>query len=387
MNKRAIITVVTRNYGHYALALAESVSRHQPDCDFLVCFADRPSEMSQPALQNLHSICAESLDIPDWKRFAFQYTPFELSCALKPAAIKYAIDQGYDDVVYLDADMRLLGPLEEVWSALQNDSIVLTPHLIRPFPNDGQRPGEDLFLMAGTFNAGFLAIRNSNVAAAFLNWWTDRLAYQCYKDLAASIFVDQKWLSLVPGLFDEVHILRNPGYNTGHWTLPQFPLSRDASGNACIGTESIVLFHFSNFSPDAPHEFENCQERILLSDEPILQGLVADYHASINRFAEFRVHNPNCEYDCLRDGTKIHPAWREAVRRRHPILESVLNPFDSSDSMLLAKLRSLEGKARKWRRDWRLKGASQVAAPKSKKLKVKIKNWLAAVGLRKKKAA
>ena len=32
---------------------------------------------------------------------------------------------------------------------------------------------------------------------------------------------DQRWLDLVPALFDDVHIVRDPGCNVAYWNLPE----------------------------------------------------------------------------------------------------------------------------------------------------------------------
>ena len=385
--KRAIVTVVTRNYAHYAYALAESVQEHEPNVEFFLCFADTPSNTeSINATSGIHIFQADGLGIAKWKRFAFQYTPFELSCALKPFAMSHVLSHGYDEVVYLDGDMRLFSRLDAVWQLLDDKSIVLTPHLISPFPQDGGRPGEDLFLMAGTFNAGFLALRNDNQAREFITWWSRKMEAECYKDLAASIFVDQKWLSLVPGLFGNVGILRNPAYNTGHWTLPQFALSTDVTGSACIAGQKIALFHFSNFCPEAPNEFENCQDRMLLSEIPMLHEMVASYHAALAQHTAHKIDR-ECEFSRLDDGTEIHPAWREAIRRNHPSFANISDPFDTtSNRQLVEAFRAVEPKARKWRKDWRLKGVTESAPRRSKKLKLRLKGLLRAAGLRKKAA-
>lgn len=388
MKRRAIVTVATRNYAHYAFALAESVNQHHPEADFYICFADTPTFTSPPSSVKAQQFLAADLGIDNWPRFAFQYTPFELSCALKPFAMRYLCEQGYDEIVYLDADMRIFNPLESVFEALSVDSIVLTPHLIRPFPDDGGRPGEDLFLMAGTFNAGFLAIRRDDVSAMFLSWWMRRLKTDCFVDLSASIFVDQKWLSLVPGLFDRVHILRDPTYNTGHWTLPQFSLSLNKEGRACIDQRPIALFHFSNLSPTTPLEFDHCQNRTRFSEQPVLKALVAEYHAALRRYDTADFGKQGSEYDRLKDGTQIRPEWREAIRRKDPLFEMFNDPFNPpSVSGLIAKFISIEPGARKWRKDWRLKGvANPRVEKKRKKLEKQIKSVLYAIGLRKKAA-
>lgn len=387
MKRRAIVTVITRNYAHFALALAESAREHHPECDFYVCMADEPpaSWSEKSSLSDASIFFAKDLGIKQWRRFAFQYTPFELSCALKPYAIEYLIDRQYDEIVYLDSDMRLYAPLDEVFSALDDHSIVLTPHLLREYPDDGERPGEELFLMAGTYNAGFFAVRNDATTSSFVRWWVRKLEKQGYKDLAGSIFVDQKWLSLVPGMFDGVYTLRNPAYNTGHWTLPQFDLGTDDSGHLTIDEKSVVLFHFSNFAPNNSEEFLNCQTRFTLEDLPQLKSMVTEYHLAVSRHNE-GVDSWGCEWDSLDDGTPIHAAWREAIRREEPIVANLQDPFATTD-VDRSKFVALESRARKWRRDWRIKGLQTAQAKKIKKVKGKVKSLLSKVGLRKKKAA
>jgi hypothetical protein len=104
-------------------------------------------------------IYGDELGIERWARYSFQYTPFELSCAIKPHIMRRLLDMGYQEVVYLDADMAVYGPLVEVFESLARHSIVLTPHLLEALPDDGKRPHERAFLVSGTFNAGFLALR------------------------------------------------------------------------------------------------------------------------------------------------------------------------------------------------------------------------------------
>lgn len=386
--RRAIVTVCSRNYLHHTLALAESVRACCPDTDFHLCLADEPLKPCKHELAKCHTFLASQLRIPNWHRFAFQYTPFELCCALKPYAMQHVLDQGYEQVIYLDTDMRVLDDFHEVATQLESNSIVLTPHLIKPFPRDGRRPDENLFLMAGTFNAGFLAIRNDANARSFLDWWSQRLEFDGHQDMAASMFVDQKWLSLVPGLFPNVGILRNPAYNTGHWTLPQFSLELNAHGEPCIDGHPVVLFHFSNLKLGELGEFSHCQTRFSLSDLPALQKLVADYHLAVRRNDTQDFTSWECEHDRLSDGTWIHPAWREAIRRQHETFADIANPFDiAANPNLKEQFAALQGAARKWRVDWRLKGIKPTEPKRKNRVDRRFKAWLGGLGWMRSKAA
>ncbi|TWT30856.1 hypothetical protein [Blastopirellula retiformator] len=387
MNRKAIVTVVTRNYLHFALALADSARRHHDDVDIYVCLADRPPVDLASLNEDVTFFFADELEIPQWRRFCFQYTPFELSCSLKPFAVQHVLAKGYEEVIYLDSDMRIYGRLDEVFAALSQHSIVLTPHLLKPFPEDDKLPGEKLFLMAGTYNGGFFAVRNDDNSNQFIAWWRARMMSDGHKDLTGSIFTDQKWLSLVPGLFDNVMLLRNPGYNTGHWTFPQFALTTDSDGQPLIGGRPIVLFHFSNFNPSTPEEFNRCQTRFTLDSLPPLIPMVAEYHAVVAAKNELQCDDWGCAFTQVNDGSQIHPGWREAIRRNDPFFEGVEDPFDvQSDPQILAKFRAIEGNSHKWRNDWRLNPALVFPTPSSRPMKHRFKSFLHKIGLRKKVA-
>lgn len=315
-------------------------------------------------------IYGDQLNIDSWHRFSFKYTPFELSCALKPYVIAEVLRRGYDEVVYLDGDMVVYGPLVEVFKALEQNSIVITPHLLKPLPVDGQRPSESAFLVSGSYNAGFFAVRASESTFEFIHWWQQMCQQQCVVDLAASLFVDQKWLELVPGMFDGVHILRNPGYNAGHWSLSQFAVgatdvTHDRSphqsiSGVTIGGAPLVLFHFSGMTPSKPQEYLRSQTRTTLAAIPSLEKLVHQYHEQLAAAGMKTCADWGCEFDVLSDGTKILPVWREAIRRNHRRLARVQNPFDvAANPDLKGSLMALQSSAYKWRRDWRLEWSKE----------------------------
>jgi hypothetical protein len=116
--------------------------------------------------------------------------------------------------------------------------------------------------------------------------------------------------------------------------------------------------------------------------------LVSEYHEAIQRYNSNNFQTLGCEYDRLSDGTIIRPEWREAIRRRHPLFANLDNPFDvDSVPGLVKKYISIEADARKWRKDWRLKGASNSREMKKlKQIERRVKSVLYAFGLRKKAA-
>jgi hypothetical protein len=325
-----------------------------------------PSQFDSSAQPSI--LFADQLGIPNWKRFAFQYTPFELSCALKPYAMSFLIDQGYDRTIFLDADIYVYSPLDSVLRGLEQSSIVLTSHLLRPLPEDGRRPSHQAYLASGAFNGGLVACRADETGRAFLAWWASRLKSDCYVDQSQGVFVDQKWLDLVPSLFPSVHIVRNPGCNTGHWTLSQFAFSGDPNQGFRVGDHPLECFHFSNFLPSDPFEFMRTQTRVTFASSPALEQIVANYHATLRLNGASQYSNLGCELETLSDGTKIKPEWREAIRRQHSSFHAIEDPFDHETTKdLSASFRSIEAKAIQWRSDWRLCSPSQQRWIKNKR--------------------
>src|SRR5271169_5582292 len=90
-SKWAVVTIVTRNYLHFARALEISVRRVHPEADVIVCLVDKPPTDWQRDKEPFKVLFARELGIQNWNQFLFQYTPFELTCALKPFFLKHVL--------------------------------------------------------------------------------------------------------------------------------------------------------------------------------------------------------------------------------------------------------------------------------------------------------
>jgi len=359
MGNRAIVTIVTRNYLAYARALMRQCELHEPGADRFVVIVDRLPAGEVADVPNSDIIYGDELGIERWPRYAFQYTPFELACAMKPHVVDHLIrDRGCQQVVYLDGDMRLYGPLSPVWRALEQDSIVLTPHLLRPLPDNSVRPYESLYLRSGTFNAGCFAVRDTDIGRSFTNWWKSMLRKHCIVDPPQGMLHDQRWLCLVPGLFPEVCILRHPGLNAGHWTLLQATWECRSTGAAStsgvyVDGDPTVLFHFSGMTPDHPDAYRACQNRISIDEIPCLKRLVDDFHREVHAAGYSECVAWGCRMERLSDGTPVKREWREAIRRDEAEFADVEDPFDvASQPDLLSRYRAVESVAHTWREEW-----------------------------------
>jgi glycosyltransferase involved in cell wall biosynthesis len=179
-------------------------------------------------------------------------------------------------IVYLDPDILVVEPLAQVEAAFAHGALaLLTPHLLEPIDDDN-KPGEREILVSGTYNCGFVAINAHAEADRLIAWWADRLEFGAVSDIAAGLFTDQKWIDLVPGLFPDVHVLRDAGYNLAYWNLSQRPMSRrDQRWHAA--ERPLVFVHFSGVDLDRPAQFSKHQNRHTQATIGELQHLYADY--------------------------------------------------------------------------------------------------------------
>ena len=285
-----VFTIIARNYLAYARVLAASLARHNPAARLQVVILDDP-DRSIPPERSFEIIHADELpfDPPsDFHTMAAIYDVTELATAVKPWAFECLFDRGASVAIYLDPDIEVfdsLGPLEPL---TRKHGMLLTPHVTEPLPQDGKRPDERDLLLAGIYNLGFLAL-SADAAKRVLPWWRERLRRNCLNDPAEGLFVDQRWIDFAPALFEPA-ILKDPGYNVAYWNLPHRLLTRDG-GRVLVNGSPLRFFHYSGFSPRAPHllsKHQHASLRIRLSELPLLAELCERYAAALEEtgFAE-----------------------------------------------------------------------------------------------------
>lgn len=186
------------------------------------------------------------LGIPGARAWLFKHDVVEACTAVKAAAMLHLMARGFSAVVYLDPDIAVFHPLDPVLQALQHASIVLTPHQASPNRNlEVARDNELASMRYGVFNLGFVAVRADASGRAFAAWWGRHLREACYDDVAAGLFTDQKYIDLVPGLFDGVAILRDPGCNVASWNLSTRDVTIEHAGDVRAAGVPLRFFHFT----------------------------------------------------------------------------------------------------------------------------------------------
>ena len=332
MNRLAVFTTGSCNRFGMARALMATVRRHYPEADLFICAGDDAAGLIPPPGCQL--VSGADIGVPDWRQTCFAYDKMGLNCLLKPFMFLHLIvTLGYDRVIHCDTDMALFDRLHAVDAALDaGASLVLTPHLLAP-PAPADVPGPRGILMAGTYNTGFVAASNSDPARAALRWWAARVHEDGGVAPERGLVWDQRWMDLVPGMFADVHITRDPAINAAYWNLPQRGLARDAAGWTVAG-RPLALFHFSGFDPANPTRLTRHATSLPTPPPRGLAALLAEYAALLS------VHHDAAEsarpyaHARFASGTLIPPAARTLFHAHHR--DWPADPFVSFEAHLNA---------------------------------------------------
>jgi hypothetical protein len=247
----AACTIVAKSYIAFARVLACSFRQHHPEIPFFLLLADEVDGWFDPACEPFQMLRLSELEIARLERFRFQYAQQTLSYAATPYLLSRLLARGFERVLFFKQESLVLGPITSFIDVLARRSIVLTPHLLTPLTGPDRIARELNILQSGTFNVGMLGVARTSTAGRFLDWWQDKVATHCRHAVSEGMHYEQRWLDLVPAYFDDVHVLRDPSYNIGHWNLPDRAVS--VRGDAVlVDGQPCRLFRFSGYDPGEP---------------------------------------------------------------------------------------------------------------------------------------
>jgi hypothetical protein len=224
--------------------LCHSIRQHFSDAEFLVFITDSPdNQISAPfPVLTKNELQAAYL----YKEIEDKYAsgdPDYFRWSLKPVLLNYLLSRGYKKIVFTDPDTFYVSNGDFINNILDSANMLLTPHWVET--NDGK----DLFqancsFNNGIFNAGFVAVTPGATDA--LKWWAYMCLYKMEKNRETGRYVDQRYLDLVPVLFEGVQILRHKGCNVAGWNINACKRTLQPDGSVLINNEfPIIFFHFT----------------------------------------------------------------------------------------------------------------------------------------------
>jgi hypothetical protein len=324
---RAACTIVSLNYLPFARTLCESYLQHHPEHTFYVLLVDRlPLELDLTH-EAFELVLVDDLGIPNFESIAFKYDILELNTDVKPTFLKSLLARGIDELIYFDPDILICSPVDVIFEALTAHAIVLTPHCTSP--NEESPNGEAILLYSGVFNLGFVAVSKVAEAQRFLSWWEHRCLTLGYVERQNGLFVDQKWINLVPCYFDSVRIMKHPGCNVAYWNLHERTLDKIRGSWFVNGQEPLIFYHFSGVSVDGGNTISKGYDQFDLVTRPDLAELFVDYRARLVRHGMQEMRGIRYAFGRFSNGQFVNKLQRALYSVNLDKFDSG-NPFDAS---------------------------------------------------------
>ena len=318
------------NYAYLgrALTLLATLRAAQPDWEVCAVVVDEPpqGELQTDLLAAFDIVLGvHDLRIPRVRAWLFKHDVIEACTAVKGAAMLWLMDAGYDAIVYLDPDIAVFHPLDPIVTALDTAAILLTPHQCSPNRDHRVMQDNELASMQfGVFNLGFIAVRNDDAGRCFAEWWAEQLARACYDDVAAGLFTDQRYIDLVPGLFDHVGIIRDPGCNVASWNLSTRRLTICRDGDIRINDALLRFMHFTKINAVGDAMIER-----YAGDGLAVLEVWKWYRRQIAQRQPTAVPPDFWHYGTFSNGQKISRDVRRTYRNDRKISSAFDDPYDA----------------------------------------------------------
>lgn len=328
--RTAVFTIASKNYFALVKTLMQSLEKSNPEYDRYVGVADVISDDICAEANGFRLLSIKELDLPEEKKMLFRYNVLELNTAIKPFAFQTLFETlGYDRVIYFDPDIYVyqrLTVLEDIFN--KGYEIILTPHLTGQYDDTDGTPNDLDIMKSGVYNLGFLALNKSCNTIDLVHWWGRKLEYQCVASFKDGLFVDQKWMDLVPGMFEKVFILKHSGCNVAYWNLSHRRANIDEEKHWFFNGDPLVFFHFSGLNPEDISNVSKYQNRFNINNIGVLKKLFEEYAQKVisNGYKQFKTIGYS--YNYFDDGNYICDLLRKIYREDMQLEKKCgFNPF------------------------------------------------------------
>jgi len=325
----AACTIASFNYLAQVRTFAHSFRKHNPGKPVFVLIVDDSSGLMEFSGEPFEAILAKDLNIPDFLVVAFKFNIIELNTALKPSFIKFlSRERNVSKLLYFDPDICIYAPLTPLFEELDRHPVLLTPHILSPVTAEAILP-ESAFLKFGVFNVGFIGFRPTEETLGVLNWWETQCLSFGHFEPWEGIFVDQKWMNLLPCFSEELKIIRLPGCNMAYWNLHERTLSKNAEGWIVNSSSPLFFFHFSNLDMDDTESIRKSLKTPTLKDREDLRIIFSEYRDQLRSNGYDESRTIRYHYGYYSNGIPIGDLARRMIGSAEEMFRGK-NPFDAS---------------------------------------------------------
>lgn len=172
---------------------------------------------------------------------------------------------GFDSCILIDGDTYTYNSYTEIQKQLDNASVLVIPHLLKPLPNDNLHPQIRMISLMGNYNSGIFAVSKSGMN--FLNWWDTQTSIFPQISPQEGVAAEQGWLRFALDFDENAKVFRNPSYNVAYWNIKQRTLEKK-NDSWYIDGEKLTIMHFSGLKKETPvSQMSVHQNRYILSQK------------------------------------------------------------------------------------------------------------------------
>ena len=262
---QTVCTIITADYLPLAKVLHASLQKHLPGTSLQVLVVDKNNYTSTDSLI-IHSIdsLANSAYFAGIQKKYGQTNADYFRWALKPVFIGYLLEKGFTKVLFADPDLYFVSNFEFLFAELDKSNVLLTPHWANIDPVDNE---DSLLavLKGGLYNAGFIGV-NKNGADA-MTWWAGLCHYKTEDLTGLGLFVDQKYLDILPVQFENVQVIKHRGCNLASWNI-------DTSKREVVNGKLLIN---KTFEPVFIHFAKDTIVNIINRNDELLKPYLDEY--------------------------------------------------------------------------------------------------------------
>jgi hypothetical protein len=327
MKKVHVFTSAAFNYIPKVRMLFQSLRKHHPEFVLHLALADKihpEIDLSTEPFDDVMPLA--ELGIPSVTGWVFCHRIVELATAIKPFALqKLLARDDCEKVLYMDPDTVAFSRLDDILAVLDKDSLALTPHLTSPEQTlEGVMDNEISCLKHGIYNLGFIGVKADDEGRRFAKWWGDRIYQFCRDDIKNGLFTDQRWIDLVPALFNGVQIMKSSRHNVATWNLRSRVFSGSMAKGYTVDGEPLGFYHFTGFDSGAHRAMADKNA----GGNESVRELIDWYTAATRDLGQDPLANVKWAFGNFSDGSKISNAQRIIFRDRVDVQAVYPDPFD-----------------------------------------------------------
>lgn len=162
----------------------------------------------------------------------------EYCWTLKPFFLEYIMNEYdyLDNVVYLDADLCFFNDPTPIFECSKNYCALLSEH-------DFLEKNSIVEKNCGKYNSGFIVFKKCKTSLDILKWWEEKCIDWCFDGLDEGKFGDQKYLDLMPRLFEGICSITVPGVNIAPWNEGKYYFNNQFD-KVHANQEKLICYHY-----------------------------------------------------------------------------------------------------------------------------------------------